>query len=80
MFTLICLSHRLHGGTTEERYRMRNDAGLPIWEKSSYCGTGACVEVRKSTMTVDVRGADGQTLSFSHKAWSQFLGMIKPQS
>lgn len=48
----------------------------PIWRKSSYCNSSACVEVACVTDHVLIRDSkdpDGPTLRFSLAEWREFL-------
>lgn len=53
---------------------------LPAWRKSSYCGSGACVEVADTDGGVlmrDGKNPGQQPLAFSRDAWADFLDGIK---
>ena len=48
----------------------------PEWRKSSFSGTGDCVEVRQGGETVEVRNSrdcSGEVLSFTRPEWRAFL-------
>jgi hypothetical protein len=50
------------------------------WRRSSYCGTGACVELAEVAGTYLVRdGKDpnGEVLSFSAAEWADFVSAVK---
>jgi len=50
--------------------------GTAVWKKSSYCGTGQCVEVANTGDLLAVRDSKdpgGPVLSFGHDAWRSFL-------
>jgi len=46
------------------------------WRISSYCGSGACVEVRTAPERVEVRDARAE-LTFSTRAWVSFVTELK---
>jgi hypothetical protein len=53
------------------------DAG---WRKSSFSGTGDCVEWRIDESRVQVRDSkhpDGPVLTYSHPEWQAFLAAAK---
>jgi hypothetical protein len=52
------------------------------WFKSSYSGTGGCLEVRLGTTVLvrDSKDHDGPVLSFTHAEWTAFLrGVVNGQ-
>jgi len=52
----------------------------PEWQKSSYCGTNACVEVAMTSNTVLVRDSKNPQvtpLSFSSDEWSAFVEGVR---
>ena len=53
---------------------------MPEWQKSSYCGSNACVEVAMTSESVLVR--DSKTpqdapLSFTRDEWSAFVQGVR---
>lgn len=49
------------------------------WRKSTWSGTGSCVEVRRSHDQVQMRDSkapSGGVLTFGHSAWRAFLDRI----
>lgn len=52
----------------------------PTWQKSSFCGTNACVEVAWTGDAVLMRNSkspDQEPLSFTHAGWEAFLDRIR---
>lgn len=52
------------------------------WTKSSYCGSGQCVEVANTGDLLAVRDSkdpDGPVLSFGHGAWRSFLADLSSE-
>lgn len=52
----------------------------PQWQKSSYCGTNACVEVARDTDKVTVRNSNdktGPSIIYSNKEWMDVLRAVK---
>ena len=50
------------------------------WTKSTYCSSGACVEVANEADFVAVRDGkrpDGQMLQISHSDWRVFLDAVQ---
>ena len=50
------------------------------WQRSSYCGTGSCVEIAKVDDTYLVRDAkdpDGVVLFLSAAEWTAFTSALK---
>jgi len=48
----------------------------PQWSRSSYCGTGACVEVAKVAdqfLVRDSKNPDTPALTFTADEWTAFL-------
>ena len=59
---------------------MGTQAMKPGWRRSSYCGSGACVEVADDAAAVYVRDgkvADGPVLEFTHEAWRDLIRGIR---
>ena len=53
---------------------------MPEWQKSSYCGTNACVEVALTSDTVLVRDSKNPQvapLSFTADEWSAFVQGVR---
>ena len=53
-----------------------NTDQTPQWQKSSYCGTNACVEVAQTSDAVLVRDSknpDIAPLSFTRDEWTAFV-------
>jgi hypothetical protein len=53
---------------------------MPQWQKSSYCGTSACVEVAMTSDAVLVRDSknpQGAPLAFTTDEWDAFVTGIK---
>jgi hypothetical protein len=50
-----------------------------IWQRSSACADGACVEVANSGDEVLVRNSDrpGEIIHFAHASWREFLVGIR---
>lgn len=52
----------------------------PVWTKSSYCGSGQCLEVAEAAGVVlvrDSRGGRSPVLEFSPTAWREFVRLIR---
>lgn len=47
------------------------------FKKSSSCGIGACIEVRKVNKKVDIKNCEGQILRCSHESWEHFIQGVK---
>lgn len=50
------------------------------WRRSSFCGTGACVEIKPAAdrqYMRDSKEENGEILAFSHAAWGSFVSGIK---
>ena len=57
-----------------------NINATPEWQKSSYCGTNACVEVAMTSDAVFVRDSKNPQvtpLSFTVDEWSAFLQGVR---
>jgi hypothetical protein len=52
-----------------------------FWKRSTYCGTGACLEMAATPEAVFVRDAkrpaSDLVLGFSPAAWQSFIGSVK---
>lgn len=60
----------------------KHDLTGAVWHKSTRSGAnGDCVEVADNLPGIvavrDTKNRDGGTLTFSHDAWSAFLGDLK---
>ncbi|MDR7321834.1 hypothetical protein J2S44_002084 [Catenuloplanes niger] len=56
------------------------DAMPAGWRKSTYCGSGACVEVATDSAHRYMRDAkkiDSPILAFSNAAWGSFIADVK---
>ena len=60
---------------TKSSYSFSNGNCLE-WRTSSYCDSGACVQVRGAQVR-DSKDPDGPVLSFSGTAWGRFIREIK---
>jgi len=50
------------------------------WRRSSYCGSGACVEVARSSdgfLVRDAKDPESPVLSFTAEEWSAFVAGVK---
>lgn len=50
------------------------------WRRSTFCGTGACVEVSTTAdrqLMRDAKEQDGAILAFSHAAWGTFVSGVR---
>lgn len=50
------------------------------WQKATYCGSNACVEVARTDYGVMVRDSkepDGDPLAFTAESWTAFLAGVK---
>jgi len=60
---------------------MGADHSTVSWRRSSYCGTGACVEVAGLDASVvfvrDAKEDNGPALAFGSVEWSDFLVGVK---
>lgn len=59
---------------------MPNTNATPEWQKSSYCGTNACVEVAITAGAVLVRDSKNPQLaplSFTTDEWTAFLQGVR---
>lgn len=57
---------------------MANQA-LPDWRRSSFCGTGACVEVAKTNQNFLVRDSkdpNSPVLTFTPDEWTAFVSGV----
>ena len=57
-----------------------NIKSTPQWQKSSYCGTNACVEVAMTSGSVLVRDSKNPhaaPLSFTADEWSAFVQGVR---
>jgi uncharacterized protein DUF397 len=57
-----------------------NSNFAPEWQKSSYCGTNACVEVAMTSNVVLVRDSknpESAPLSFTTDEWSAFVQGVR---
>lgn len=53
---------------------------MPEWQKSSYCGSSACVEVALTPQAVFVRDSKNpqvEPLSFTMDEWSAFVQGVR---
>jgi hypothetical protein len=53
---------------------------MQVWQRSSYCGSGQCVEVARSSGRILVRDSRGDTspiLEFRPAAWREFLLQVR---
>jgi predicted secreted Zn-dependent protease len=63
---------------TQERIFVTTDH-LTDWRKSSFCGTGACVEVAKTGdefLVRDSKDANSPILKFTGEEWAAFVAGI----
>lgn len=52
----------------------------PLWRRSNYCGTGACVEVAKIEdryLVRDSKNPDVDPLAFSADEWRAFVAGVE---
>lgn len=71
------------GGGSDTRLRRCQNSGVHnglSWQKSSYCGSNACVEVAHDGPAVlmrDSKTPDGSALAFSESAWRTFIAGVQ---
>ena len=59
---------------------MQRDHSPFEWKKSSYCGSGSCVEVAKGTETIllrDAKDSDSPVLAFTPSEWASFVAGVR---
>ena len=58
---------------------MERDEAQGQWRRSTFCSTGACVEVAEGSDAVLVRDSkkpEGGSLRISHVAWMAFIAAV----
>jgi hypothetical protein len=66
-------------GLFRESAAMTESSNL-VWQRSSYCSTGTCVEVALSDENIilrDSKNKEGPTLTFQPSEWNAFLNGVK---
>jgi hypothetical protein len=80
MFPALLPSFTVGGEPNAEEFGMSESTERLVWQRSSYCGTSACIEVAQDGQAVLVRSSQdpqGSALILSHDTWRGFVASIK---